>query len=119
MTLTPVRKFRRPGPHEARAGAISTTRVAESTNSFWQAMFRVTFGVFVGESIAVGIYVFITPHGPHRFALAAIAAVSVFFATVSVLVVPWIARQPWRDHHPVLPTGAFRSVPHPYAYCGI
>ena len=61
-------------------------------------MFRVTFGIFVGESIAVGIYVFDTPHGPHRFALSVIAAASVFSATVTVLVVPWVARQAWREH---------------------
>ena len=98
MTLTPVRKYRRPGRHGAKAGAISTKRVAESTNTFWQAMFRVTFGVFVGESVAVGIYVFNTPHGPHRFALTVIATASVLFATVTVLVVPWVARQAWREH---------------------
>jgi len=60
-------------------------------------MLRVAFAVFVGESIAVGIYVLSSANRPHRFALLAMAGVSVFAATLSALLVPWIARQSWRE----------------------
>ncbi len=60
-------------------------------------MLRVSFGVFVGESLAVGAYVLNSRDGPHRFALGAMAAASVVVASISVLLLPWIARQAWRE----------------------
>ena len=71
-------------------------RVEASTVDFWQSMLRVAFGVFIGESFAVGLYVLMWPNGPHRLALLVVAAASVSVATVSALLIPWIARQPWR-----------------------
>ena len=71
-------------------------RVEASTVDFWQSMLRVAFGVFVAESFAVGLYVLWWPNGPHRVALLAVAAASLSMATVSALLIPWIAHQRWR-----------------------
>jgi diguanylate cyclase (GGDEF)-like protein len=60
-------------------------------------MMRVAFGIFVAESIAVWVYAIVTPDGTHRFALAVIGAASAVTASLSLRVIPWIARQPWRE----------------------
>ena len=70
----------------ARSESIRPMRVEASTVDFWQSMLRVAFGVFVGESFAVGLYVLWWPNGPHRVALLAVAAASVSMATVSALL---------------------------------
>jgi hypothetical protein len=46
------------------------TRVEESTVDFWKSMLRVAFGLFVGEAVAVEIYLLGWPDGPHRVALS-------------------------------------------------
>jgi hypothetical protein len=86
-----------PSRDSASAVAGSAKRVEESTDHFWEAMLRVSFGVFVGESLAVGAYVLNSRDGPHRITLGAMAAASVVVASISTLLVPWIARQPWRE----------------------
>lgn len=73
------------------------TPVEQSAVAFWKAMLYVTFGVFVGESVAVVAYVLSTPDGAHRFALGVIAVVSVLIGLVTVVIVPWIAHQSWRS----------------------
>ncbi|HWM18263.1 MAG TPA: GGDEF domain-containing protein [Ilumatobacteraceae bacterium] len=73
-------------------------RVEESTVDFWKSMLRVAFGLFVGEAIAVEVYLLGWPDGPHRVALSAMVATSALASTISLLLVPWIARQPWRGH---------------------
>jgi diguanylate cyclase (GGDEF)-like protein len=71
-------------------------QVEASTVDFWQSMLRVAFGLFVGESIAVAVYLVGWPDGPHRFALSMMVATSALASMISLLFVPWIARQPWR-----------------------
>ena len=72
-------------------------RVEASTVDFWQSMLRVASGVFIGEGFAVGLYVLWWPNGSHRFALLVMAVACVSVATVSALLIPWVARQPWRE----------------------
>ena len=60
-------------------------------------MLRVAFGVFVGESLAVCAYVLNSQNGSHRLTLGAMAVSSVIAASLTVLLLPWIARQAWRE----------------------
>ena len=60
-------------------------------------MLRVAFGVFVGESLAVCAYVLYTQNGSHRLTLGAMAVSSVLAALLTLLLLPWIARQAWRE----------------------
>jgi diguanylate cyclase (GGDEF)-like protein len=64
---------------------------------FWLAHMRIGFGIFLIETLFVMLYLALTPSGPHRPLLWAIAGVWAGFAAGGVLVAPIIASRPWRS----------------------
>jgi diguanylate cyclase (GGDEF)-like protein len=64
--------------------------------AFWLSHMRVGFGVFVGEALAILLYLNASPNGPHRGALSLIAALSVAIGLLSFLALRAISRQSWR-----------------------
>jgi diguanylate cyclase (GGDEF)-like protein len=64
--------------------------------AFWLSHMRVGFGVFVGEALAILVYLHASPHGPNRGALTAIAVLSVAIGSLSFLALRHIAARPWR-----------------------
>jgi diguanylate cyclase (GGDEF)-like protein len=64
--------------------------------AFWLSHLRVGFSVFVGEAVAVFVYLRVTPHGLHRDLLTAIAVGSACIGAVSFFGLRKIAQQPWR-----------------------
>ena len=56
--------------------------------AFWLSHMRVGFGVFVGEALAILVYLHASPNGPHRVALSAIAVLSVCVGVALVLRAP-------------------------------
>jgi diguanylate cyclase (GGDEF)-like protein len=64
--------------------------------AFWLSHMRVGFGVFVGEALAILVYLHASPEGPHRVALRAIAVLSVCVGALSFFGLRTIAGRPWR-----------------------
>jgi diguanylate cyclase (GGDEF)-like protein len=63
--------------------------------AFWLSHMRVGFVVFVGECLAVLLYLHDSPHGPDRGVLALIAVSSALAGTLMFFTLPAIARKPW------------------------
>jgi len=63
---------------------------------FWLSHLRVGFGVFIGEAVAIILYLRASPDGLNRGALTAIAVSSVFIGGLSLFGLRKIAQQPWR-----------------------
>jgi diguanylate cyclase (GGDEF)-like protein len=63
---------------------------------FWLSHLRVGFAAFVGEAIAVVVYLRASPDGPHRGLLTVIAVSSVGIGALSFFGLGKIARQSWR-----------------------
>lgn len=69
---------------------------SEVTRAFWLAHMRIGFGVFLGEALFVMLYLGITPHGPHRAILWAMAASWFVLGAANLLFAPRVASQRWR-----------------------
>lgn len=69
---------------------------ADPRQAFWRAYLGVGFAVLAGESLAAVAYFLITPDGPHRGALVAIAATSAGLAVGGGATSRLIARASWR-----------------------
>jgi diguanylate cyclase (GGDEF)-like protein len=69
---------------------------ADPRQTFWRAYLRVGFVVLAGESLAAAAYFLITPKGPHRAALVAIACTSAGLALCGAATCKMIARARWR-----------------------
>jgi len=61
---------------------------------FWLSHMRIGFGIFLGETVFVMVYLGLTPHGPHRGILTVVAALWFLCAFVNVLLAPRLAS--WR-----------------------
>jgi diguanylate cyclase (GGDEF)-like protein len=68
----------------------------DAQQTFWRAHLRIGFGVFLGDALAVLLYLFLTPHGPHRAVLIAMAGGWIAFALVNLLLAPRVAAKHWR-----------------------
>ena len=64
--------------------------------AFWLSHMRVGFGVFVGECIAVVVYLRATPAEASRGLLLGIAVGAACAGVLSFFALGWIARQSWR-----------------------
>jgi diguanylate cyclase (GGDEF)-like protein len=64
--------------------------------AFWLSHLRVGFGVFIGEAVAVVVYLLGSPHGAHRGVLTAIAVTSACIGLLSLFGIRTIASKPWR-----------------------
>ncbi len=58
---------------------------------FWLSHLRIGFGIFLGETIFVMVYLGLTPHGPHRGILRVIAVAWFVCAALNVLFAPRLA----------------------------
>ncbi len=86
-------------PAEGRgpAGAIPATDAnSDAQRLFWLTHIRIGFGVFLAETVAVMLYLGLTPTGPHRWALWFIVGSWLVFALAGLWVAPAIASKPWR-----------------------
>ena len=68
---------------------------------FWLAHMRIGFGIFLIETLVVMLYLDLTPAGPRRPLLWAIAAGWLAFASAGLLLAPRIASRPWRSTYSV------------------
>jgi diguanylate cyclase (GGDEF)-like protein len=80
---------------------------------FWLTHIRIGFGVFLAETVAVMIYLGVTPRGPHRGVLWVVVASWLLFALGGLLIAPVVASKPWRAQYSVAWTvlSAFAVAP--------
>jgi diguanylate cyclase (GGDEF)-like protein len=86
---------RRPGTDEVPPRPDPTTDIQRH---FWLRHIRMGFGVLLGETLVVMLYLGLTPRGPHRGILWVITAVWLACAVVFFLLAPYLATQTWRAH---------------------
>ncbi|HXQ59347.1 MAG TPA: diguanylate cyclase [Acidimicrobiales bacterium] len=58
---------------------------------FWLSHMRIGFGIFLGETLFVLVYLGLTPHGPHRGILKVVAVLWFVCASLNVLFAPRLA----------------------------
>jgi diguanylate cyclase (GGDEF)-like protein len=63
---------------------------------FWLSHIRIGFGIFVGESAFVMVYLGLTPHGEHRTLLWIVAAFWFVSGVINFLAAPRLASMRWR-----------------------
>jgi diguanylate cyclase (GGDEF)-like protein len=63
---------------------------------FWLKHMRIGFGVFLGETVFVMIYLGLTPHGAHRFILWIMVALWFVCGIGNLLLTPSLATRSWR-----------------------
>jgi diguanylate cyclase (GGDEF)-like protein len=63
--------------------------------TFWLTHIRIGFSIFLVETLVVIGYLVLTPHGPHRSFLWAVAAAWLLLALVGLSVAPTVAAKPW------------------------
>jgi diguanylate cyclase (GGDEF)-like protein len=69
---------------------------SEIQRVFWLRHMRTGFGVFIGETILVMVYLALTPHGPHRAVLWLVVAFWLVFGVLCVFLAPSLASRSWR-----------------------
>jgi len=80
---------------------IDTEADTDARRRFWLTHMRIGFGTFLLEAVVVMLYLYLTPHGPHRAALWVIVATWLVGAAVGLLFAPVIARRSWRSTYSV------------------
>ena len=75
--------------------------VSDQAERYWRTHITIGFSVFLGEVVAIIVYLGLTPHGPHRRILYSMAFVWFVFATTNLLLAPIIATKPWRNRFSV------------------
>ncbi len=78
-----------------RPGAALTTDIHRH---FWLKHMRIGFGVFLGETIFVLVYLALTPHGAHRLVLWIIVSLWFVCGAGNLLMTPRLAASRWRSH---------------------
>ena len=63
--------------------------------TFWLTHIRIGFGIFLAETAVVIGYLALTPRGPHRSILWAVAAFWLLLALVGMSLAPTVASKPW------------------------
>ena len=71
------------------------------TERYWRTHIAIGFSVFLGEVVAIIAYLGLTPHGPHRSTLYAMAFVWFAFACTNLLLASTIATKSWRGRFSV------------------
>ena len=72
-------------------------RSEQHARRFWSSYLGLGFLILAGESGATLIYCVLTPSGPHRVALTALASVTTIIAIASTSLVSHIAPKLWRS----------------------
>ncbi|HVA02883.1 MAG TPA: GGDEF domain-containing protein [Acidimicrobiales bacterium] len=83
-------------PTRVEATGSSADPGSEIQRVFWLRHMRTGFGVFIGETVLVMLYLALTPHGPHRPVLWLIAGFWLAFGLLSLFVAPSLASRSWR-----------------------
>ncbi len=83
-------------PRVDSTGSI-TDSGTEIQRAFWLRHMRTGFGVFIGETMLVMVYLALTPHGPHRAVLWLIAGFWLVFGVLSLFLAPSLASRSWRS----------------------
>jgi diguanylate cyclase (GGDEF)-like protein len=86
---------RRPTTAPSSPGADPTTDIHRH---FWLRHIRTGFGVLLGETFVVMVYLGLTPHGAHRAVLWMVTTTWLILAVISLLFAPYLAAQHWRAH---------------------
>jgi len=73
-----------------------TDSVTEIQHTFWLRHMRIGFGVFLGETVLVMLYLVTSSYGTHRLLLEGIVASWFVFATAGLLAAPRLASARWR-----------------------
>lgn len=68
----------------------------EIQRGFWLRHMRIGFGVFLGETLLVMMYLGFTPRGPHRGVLWVVVALWFVFGFANLLLAPSLASKQWR-----------------------
>ncbi len=76
---------------EQRAGPAS-----DHAELYWRTHIQIGFGVFLGEAVAILVYLGLTPHGRHRPILYGMAIAWLLFALGNLLFVTRLAASHWR-----------------------
>ena len=76
-------------------GALGADAGRAAWRSFWLTHIRIGFGIFLAETLVVVGYLAITPKGPHRSILWAIALLWLLLALGGMLLAPSVASKPW------------------------
>ena len=75
--------------------ALGTDAEKAARESFWLTHIRIGFGIFLVETLVVVCYLALTPEGPHRSILRAVASVWLALALAGMLLAPLVASKPW------------------------
>lgn len=78
---------------EVRPGADPNR---DTQRDFWLWHMRIAFGVFLGETLVVMVYLGLTPRGPHRPVLWIVEATWFALALANLMLVPSLASRSWR-----------------------
>jgi diguanylate cyclase (GGDEF)-like protein len=76
-------------PFEERRPATAPSR--DIQRDFWLSHMRIGFGIFMGETLFVMVYLGLTPHGRHRTILWVVAILWFVCATMNLLFGPRLA----------------------------
>jgi diguanylate cyclase (GGDEF)-like protein len=83
----------RTGTERKGPGADPTMDIQQH---FWLRHIRTGFGVLLGETLIVMLYLGLTPRGPHRAILWMVSASWLVAALISLLCAPYLASRLWR-----------------------
>jgi diguanylate cyclase (GGDEF)-like protein len=75
--------------------AIGADTETAARQNFWLTHIRMGFGIFLVETLVVVCYLALTPEGPHRLILRAVASVWLVLALVGMFLAPFVAAKPW------------------------
>jgi diguanylate cyclase (GGDEF)-like protein len=81
-----------------RADPKTDTQTTDIHRHFWLRHIRTGFGVLLGETFVVMVYLSFTPHGAHRGVLWIVTTAWLVLAVISLLCAPYLAAQHWRAH---------------------
>ena len=76
-------------------GALGADAERAAWRSFWLTHIRIGFGIFLAETLVVVGYLALTPKGPHRSILWAIAVLWLLLALGGMLLAPNVASKSW------------------------
>jgi len=76
-------------------GALGAGVEQAAWRTFWLTHIRIGFGVFLVETLVVACYLVLTPEGPHRSILWAVAVLWLLLALVGMSLAPIVASKPW------------------------
>ena len=84
------------------AGEVPLDPSVDIQRDFWLRHIRTGFGVLLGVTAVVMVYLGLTPHGPHRAILWVVTVTWLTSAVISLLFAPYLAARHWRVHFSAL-----------------